>query len=70
MKPMLIETGNRVFELRVTPGDEVPGVCRRTLSAELLSGPPLSEAEAARVTREVVADAVARGLDMVSWGAR
>lgn len=57
----LIELSNRVFEVTCTPGDEVPGVCPRTLGIRLLSGPPLSDEEWGRMKEGVVRDMIAKG---------
>lgn len=57
----LIECDRHVFEVTCEPGDEVPGVCDRTLTVRLLSGPALSDADWGRIKEAVVRDLIARG---------
>lgn len=58
----IIELADRVFEVTTTPGDEVPGVCRRTCTIRLLSGPPLTDEDFARIKQTVVRDLIDLGL--------
>lgn len=66
----IIETADRVFELTITPGDEVPGNVRRTATVRQLSGEPLTDEEWLATLSRCVAEAVGDGLDIISWGAK
>jgi hypothetical protein len=61
------ELGDRVIEARVEP--DTPGVCRRTLTLTVVSGPPLTLGEYRRVSAALVAELVGRGDVVHSWSA-
>jgi hypothetical protein len=61
------ELGDRVIEARVDP--DTPGVCRRTLTLTVVSGPPLSLEEYRRVSAAVVADQLGQGCVVHPWAA-
>lgn len=61
-----IELADRVFSYEITP--DTPGICRRTMTVEVESGPPLTREEYDRVTAAVVAEMVAAGSVVYGWG--
>jgi hypothetical protein len=65
-RTLIIETGRGVLEVRLRRGPPVrPGVRRWRLEMRVLSGPPLTRGQAARL----VAELAARGLNVVGWRA-
>lgn len=54
MSVELIETDTHVFEVEWTPGDEVPGRCRRSVAVRQVGGRPLTGEEWGRVKEAVV----------------
>jgi hypothetical protein len=66
---MLIETDRRVFELTITPGDEVPGHVVRTATVHQISGEPLTNEEWLAALNAAVAEAVSRGVNLLGGGA-
>lgn len=65
----LIETDSRVFELTITPGDDVPGKVMRTASLTQISGEPLTDEEWLATLNRCVAELVSEGIDVIGWGA-
>lgn len=69
-RTFLVETDCRVFEVTYRRGRRTgPGRYRWRLTAEILSGPDLSEAEAADLLQRLVAELVSRGHDVSWWAA-
>lgn len=58
----IIETPTHVFEITVTPGDEVPGRVLRSARLSLLSGSPLTDDEWQRIREQCVRDLIAAGI--------
>ncbi len=65
----IIETADRVFELTITPGDEVPGKVNRTATVHQLSGEPLTNDEWLAMLPPIVAELVSEGIEVTGWGA-
>jgi hypothetical protein len=62
-----LEIENRVIEWRLEP--DTPGVCRRTLTLTVVSGPPLTLEEYRRASAALVAELVGSGCVVLSWSA-
>ncbi len=62
----IYEYANRVVEITMTPGDEVPGVCHRTMGLRLLSGPAFTLAEFAELKAAVFRVAARDGIELHS----
>ncbi len=56
---MIVELDAHVFEITMHPDD--PGIMRRTIKLELLSGEPLTEREAAMIAARLISDYEQRG---------
>jgi len=61
-----LEFSDRVVRVEITPDGE--GFIRRTMTAEVVSGPPFTLEEYEAISAAVVADMISRGCDVCRWG--
>jgi hypothetical protein len=59
----LVELDNRVLEIEQVP--DTPGVCHRTISFRVLSGPPLAAEEFVRIKQALVRHLIGEGAQVL-----